>query len=98
MTSSTTTITTLSDITERYTTLRLQVGDEGRTQLTAPIEYQGAFEQYKHHELTSAIGREYSSDFQLRDLLNADDATLRDFARIGRQLSSEGWSMLNCED
>lgn len=78
--SSTSTVTTLSDITERYTTLRLQVSDEGRTQLTGPIQNQGSLDNFKHIELTSNIGRQYGPDFQLRDLLNADETVLRDFA------------------
>lgn len=82
--SSTATITTLSDITERYTTLRLQVSDEGKTQLTGPIENQGSLNHFVHHELTSNIGRQYGPDFQLKDLLHADDTVLKDFASTGK--------------
>jgi hypothetical protein len=81
--SSTSTITTLDDLTQRYTTLKLKVSDEGKTQLTGPIQYNGSFERFKHYELTSVIGREYGSELQLKDLITADDATLRDFARLG---------------
>ena len=82
--SSTSTVTTLSDITARYSTLRLQVSDEGKTRLSGPIQNQGSLDSFKHHELSSNIGREYGPDFQLRDLLEADDTILRDFASVGK--------------
>lgn len=75
--------TTISAITERYHTLKLKVNDGGRNQLPGPIEYTGSFDHFKSIDLTTAIGREYSSELQLTDLINADEKTLRDFAAIG---------------
>jgi len=80
-------IAPVSTVTERYHTLRLTVSDGGRTRLRAPIVNGGRLDHFSSFELTPAIGREYTPDLQLQDLIEADDDTLRDFAHI---ISSRG--------
>lgn len=81
--------TTITEVAERFSTIKLNVNDGGRTQLTGPLPYNGALDKYTHHELTTAIGREYGPDLQLEDFIEADDATLRDLAHTGELLCSK---------
>jgi hypothetical protein len=75
--------TTIDEISTRFNTIRVNTSDEGRTQLKGPIEYKGSLDGYKSLDLTPVIGREYSTELQLQDLIEADDDKLRDFASVG---------------
>ncbi|OCF42656.1 hypothetical protein I317_03515 [Kwoniella heveanensis CBS 569] len=58
------------------------VDDVARNTLLGPLAYRGLLDTYQHFEVTPSIGREFSSDLQLSDLLeapNADDL-IRDLA------------------
>lgn len=48
-----------------------------------PLEYSGSFDGYDHVDLTSVIGREYST-LQIRDILE-DDNKIRDLAILCSQ-------------
>lgn len=87
--STTTTTTTAEQLAERYATLRVTVGDEGKTQLKAPLPYKGAFDKYTQFDLTPAAGRQFGPEVQLSDLLKADDGTLQDLAHIGQSVLFE---------
>ncbi|CAD6587093.1 MAG: hypothetical protein TREMPRED_004659 [Tremellales sp. Tagirdzhanova-0007] len=46
----------------------------GRSRLTEPLKYQGSLDKFQHFEVTPSIGREFGSDLQLLDLINAPNA------------------------
>lgn len=77
---------TIEQVAQRYSTLRVEVKDEGQTQLKAPLRYNGSFDKHQFLELTPAIGRQYEADLQLVDLIHAEDKVLKDLAHIGTPL------------
>lgn len=73
----------IEQVAERYTALRVTVGDGGKTRLKGPLPYHGHLDKHEHIDITPVIGRQYGADLQLSELLQADEATLRDLAHIG---------------
>lgn len=75
---------TVEQVAERYASLRVTVGDEGKTRLKGPLQNTGTLDQHAFTEITPAIGRQYGSDLQLKDFLAADESALKDLAQIGK--------------
>lgn len=51
------------------------------SRLTGPLKYSGSLDEYESFDLTSAIGREFST-LQLSDIVH-DDTKVRDLAITG---------------
>lgn len=58
------------------------VSAPGRNRLDGPLSYNGTLDKYPSFEVTPSIGREFSKELQLTDLLNAPNADelIRDLA------------------
>merc|ERR1711939_4841 len=54
--------------------------DKSHTRLLHSLGYRGSLDRFAHEDATPAIGREYSSELQLADLITASDEVLRDLA------------------
>jgi alpha-ketoglutarate-dependent taurine dioxygenase len=52
---------------------------DSRPRLAAPLTYTGSLDAYKSFDVTPVIGREFSG-LHIRDLLQASDEVIRDFA------------------
>lgn len=50
-----------------------------------PLVYEGSLEEFEYEESTPAIGREYTADFQLSEILETDDSEkiIKDLAVLG---------------
>lgn len=53
--------------------------ESARSSLLKPLDYSGSLDNFKHQEMTPAIGREYEG-LQVRDLLKWGDEMIRDLA------------------
>jgi len=76
---------TIAPVQSSLSTLKLNGTQEadGKTLLKGPLEYNGSFDKKPFYELTPVIGRQYSSELQLKDLIDADDSVLLDLPSIG---------------
>lgn len=61
---------------------------QAQTRCLEPLVNRGSLDQYKHRDLTPVIGCEYEV-LQVRDLLRADNAVIKDLA-VTSKISRKG--------
>ena len=71
--------------------------DPGKSTLSGPLKYQGLLDQYQWLDSTPSIGREFSNELQIGDILRAPNADelIRDLGVLGESravVQGCGWS------